>query len=236
MNRMMLATGICLLLILPGCCGHRRDHDRQFRKVKMQTCAFQAQITGMWAPDEFHKIGQFCDFSRVRIGEQPMACSVERDQLFQTDTALRLQTRRTAGEQEENVTLVMGVSLNPGTTASGKYSKEYGELNLFSGWIFVWGQLPTVKTEWVAAGAEGTTMAVEIKSGAHRVYFVTADGAERINLATATSGKSLTAAGTFVEVSPTGSMSPQQKIADDAAAKEFIEKASALARTAGWAG
>lgn len=236
MNRMMLATGISLLLILPGCCGQRRDHDRQIRKVGRETCAFQAQITGMWAPGESSPFGQFCDFSHVRIGEQPMACPVERDLLFQTDTALRFRTIRTLGEREENVTFVMGVSLNPGTTATGSFSKEYGELNLVSGWIFVWGQLPTVKTEWVSAGAEGTTMAVEIKSGVHRVYFVSADGAERVNLTTAASAKSLTAAGTFVDVTSTGSISPQKKIADDVAAREFIEKAGAMARAAGWTG
>jgi hypothetical protein len=238
MKRTELAVAVCLLLTISGCCGHRKTHHRHHADTRARKLGFEAHVTGIWAHEEDKKIGSFCDFSLVRLDDQPLAVPIHLGELIETKSAVRIKARRCACERSEDVTLVLGVSLNPGKVASGTYREVDGVLHLMSGWVFIWGEYPSAATAWVAPAAIGTTIATEIKAEVHRVYFVKADGAEKVELTIAATGVvvMMDEESHYVDVRSDGSYEGPKPIADNPEAQKFIEKASELAREAGWPG
>jgi len=239
MRTFMVTFGVIVLLAASGC-GNRRaciQSHEDCAHTQARRLNFDARITGIWAEDKVSKVGQFGRFSLVRLGGCEIAIPVALDKLVETDSAVRMTAERRVKDREEKVTMLLGVALNPGTTASGTFGSGDGVFLLRSGWIFVWGQLPTVSTDWVSAGADGTTMAVELhKSGVHRVYFVKADGAEKVKLTSSAGSLEITRNGYFVDVNSNGSFTGPKRIADDTGAQKFVDDASKLARDAGWPG
>ncbi len=201
---------------------------------------FEAHITGVVTekPDQKEPTPKRFDLlARVEINGKPPAVPVARGSEMASRDIIVMEVARTTADRDEDFTMLFGRPFDaPHQAALGKFDNE-GTFILSVGWIFLWGDAPMAKTEWGAAGADGTTIAIEVVGDElHRYYYVKgkAINPEPVWIKAGGNACELTQVGRFAELKADGSLDCINTIDDDPDAAAFIKKAKKYAKQVGW--
>lgn len=149
-----------------------------------------------WPPD--HK---FVDLlTEVKAGGEGLSPALTASQVIETEHTIKITVRYMEGGTQKEAHALLGP--NPGQP-KGKGWFEQSTLTfwLVTGWVYL-SNWPMAETDRVTAGAEGTTMVVQIDGSTHRVYLPWKDAGSTVTVTLKDSGKPpkvLTNAGDYTQ-------------------------------------
>lgn len=181
----------------------------------------------------------YTDLTRLQLGPSARGIAIRPYELIRTHDVIRVDIERE--QPGKALAFVLGPIHGSGEAAHAHIRMSNPEVSISFGWIFIWGQDPTVHSPSLLVQAPGTIFAVEIVgNGVERVYFVEENGPGK-SITVQCDGEAtvhtLDQPGTYMEMNcAMDQATGPTAIPASGALREFIDDAKAAAQAAGWSG
>jgi hypothetical protein len=246
MKYRLLTSGLILSACMAGLMGCQESvRRRPYPPDKSYTVASRTPrfeiigVAGESARGQF----AFGNFDKTRIEGAPIRIPIRPYEKIQTDGIVKIEVSQVVQENGQNKHYYYKVLLvaDPASRkpAEGWVQNSAPSFFISQGWLFIWGRMPFIETDWVSAGTVGCTLAVQIDEdeNVHRIFYLReskADGELRLNCPPDTLACKVQDICQYVEVKP-GCVVETLCVKDaPREVRESLEEIKKIAESAGW--
>lgn len=242
----LLTSGLLLSACIAGSVGCQESARRRpyppDKSYSLPSRSPRFEIVGV-ASESSRGQFAFGNFDKTRIEGAPIRIPIRPYEKIHTDGIVKIEISQVVQENGQNkhyyYKVLLVADTSSGKPAEGWLQNSAPSFFVSQGWLFVWGRMPLVETEWVSAGTVGSTLAVQIDEvdNVHRVFYLreSAAGDEmRLNCPPDTLNCKIQDICQYVEVKP-GCVLETMCIKDaPAAIRDKLEEIKKIAESAGW--
>lgn len=183
-----------LLFGVVGCVADTPFGSQRFKVVGM---ALESAVPGVFVCS---------DLSDTSLRGEPLVRAIEirAGDLVETEEIVQLSARQRKSGVFFNYSVLMGPNPLSGETVSGWFENSEPTVRLAStGWVYLEGEQPRSKTEWVSAAAEGSAIVLQRATGSlQRVFFLDGLQANIACIQDDSISSALNAVGTYIDIGP----------------------------------
>lgn len=228
---MIRIPGRLLALLLIGTIGCATETPFGSQRFKVVGMALTSPVPGAFVCSDL-------SHTSLRGESLVRAIDIRAGDLIETEEIVQLSARQRKSGVFFNYSVLMGPNPLSGQTVSGWFENSDPTIRLAStGWVYLEGEQPRSKTEWVSAAAEGSAIVLQRATGSlQRVFFLDGLQANIACLQDDSISSVLTAVGTYIDIGPGCAFSAPIQIdvpATPADVQSFIDYVRAAAAACG---
>lgn len=244
MNRLVIFVPIVLIFSGLGCQeAYSRFVQHRFEQsnpgIAVSMTVLEARITGLLVTNGANHT--FVDFEHsLNLGGATDTVPIAADMDFTSRDIVKVKVDQQIGAKIYDYTALIGPHRNSKESVTARIRNSAPTVSTDGGWVYAVGQWPVIIHNQVSAGAEGSTLILEVDSVnasiVGRVYFLhrTLTRTIKVRHYTAATERDLTLPGTYVEVSTNGDISQPALITDASVQiQAFVAYVKAMAFLAG---
>jgi len=241
MNRAVLIMMSCMAAALVGCSSPGSHKSRCNRPEAIKRGPPSVHVVGIVSKSSAGDRYAFADLGRSTFDMKRLVYRAGPHKKFETDQVLKIEIVQQSPRALHAYSVLLGPELNSTKKASGILLNSEPTFYLQKGTAFLAGEYVLAKTPWVSAGAEGTSIVLEIVDEAkQRVYLLKEnDESAYVDLTCKGANKSTARItygekGRYVEIGKNCTVSAEMDIDGDPVAQPFIDTWKKIAEEAGW--